>query len=243
MARYNSIAADRAARACSPRPIWQYSRPRPRWQWAASGCRVPRPGPGPAGMGFGRLTPGIALHGDLAEEPIGVRLIAASGGYGEIEEVAGEDARILHTAHAQSLAQCDEHVGIGKIGSRWPCAPAFDPGVVGPPPTPGQGMLPPGGSEQWDAAGYWRSGRAPGRVRAPGWPSGCLWRRRSILHKPQCQSSTVGVFDLFGQPYRIFSHAAPRSDLPARQDRRRHSNGRSRRGGKSGQNAHSAGCR
>ena len=33
-------------------------------------------------------------------------------------------------------------------------------------------------------------------------------------HKPQCQSSTVGVFDLFGQPYRIFSHAAPRSDLP-----------------------------
>jgi hypothetical protein len=33
-------------------------------------------------------------------------------------------------------------------------------------------------------------------------------------HKPQYQSSTVGVFGLFGQPYRIFSHAAPCSDLP-----------------------------
>ena len=44
----------------------------------------------------------LVMPGDLAEEPIGVCLIASSGvGTGEIEEVAGEEARVLHTADEQ----------------------------------------------------------------------------------------------------------------------------------------------
>jgi hypothetical protein len=54
------------------------------------------------------------MPGDLAEEPIGVRLIAAPGvGTGEIEEAAGEEACVLHTAYEQqSIAQLDEHKGM-----------------------------------------------------------------------------------------------------------------------------------
>lgn len=54
------------------------------------------------------------MHGDLAEEPVGKRLVAASCvGTRKFEEAPGQRARLVHAAdEEQGLAQLGEHQGM-----------------------------------------------------------------------------------------------------------------------------------
>src|SRR5207249_638275 len=67
---------------------------------------------GLAVVGFGRLgLRRITTCGGLTEEPVGMRLVAASSlGAVELEEASGQRARLVHAAdEEQGLAQLGEH--------------------------------------------------------------------------------------------------------------------------------------
>ena len=59
---------------------------------------------------------GLATHDDVAEKPVGMRLVAGSCvRAGDIEEAFGERARLVHAANEeQGLAQCGEHEGMAE---------------------------------------------------------------------------------------------------------------------------------
>ena len=66
MARYRSMAVVRAARACSTRPVWPYSRPSPRWQWAYERAHAEF-----LGQGQGLLVVGFGLR-DIGRVGVGM---------------------------------------------------------------------------------------------------------------------------------------------------------------------------
>ena len=82
--------------------------------------------------------------------------------------------------------------------------------------TPGQGIrCSQGGGEQWDVQpdiGALAESQATFELRDGHLEVSLAEMQQTNIQ--QCQGNTVGLFDLFGQPYRVFSHAAPRSDLP-----------------------------
>ena len=118
---------------------------------------------------------GLAMHGDLAEEPAGMRLVAAARvGTGEFEEASGQRTRLVHAAdEEQGLAQLGEHermedqrLPVATRSSIWSkvvrdvARPARAYAALKREAVMGKN------------AGCWRSGRAPGSVRARGSPCG-----------------------------------------------------------------------
>ncbi len=162
---------------------------------------------------------GLATPGDLAEEPVGMRLVAMPGvGVGEIEETCGEGACLVHAADEQTrLAQLGEHQRMEEH------APAGGQALQhlvqerqGLRRAPGQGIR---RTQEGGRHGeLQRDVGALGERQAPfKHGDGLLEHPLAAVEQPntiQHNDHTVGLRHRLSQSYGFFSYTSPLGEVP-----------------------------